>query len=165
MTQGSHHRRTDNGQRRGGPGFVGLVLAAIGAVLAVIGATSLDWYSNGPAHLKLRDLHDAAKAVDVGLMKAYGSYLVWVLLAAVVLAAVLASLPARAAVAFRVIAPLVGVVAVVLTLLALNGFFDKAREVGATDVGIFKHSDVGLYLTLAGFVIAGVAGVFGKQRP
>jgi hypothetical protein len=55
----------------------------------------------------------------------------------------------------------------VVTLLALNSYWDKAQSNAGSanvDVGVFKHTAVGLYLTLIGFLIAGVAGVFGPRR-
>lgn len=76
----------------------------------------------------------------------------------------LASLPiGSAGLAFRVLAPAAGVVGIVVTLLALNTFWDKANVVSG-DLGVFKHSAAGLYLTLIGFLIGGVAGVFGPRR-
>lgn len=46
----------------------------------------------------------------------------------------------------------------------MNSYWSKAKDLGATDVRIFKHSAIGLYLTLAGFLVAGVAAVFGPRR-
>lgn len=148
-------------------GIVGLVVAVVGAVVLISGFF-LSWYKVAGQEIKFSDIHkdlNAAGSVAPALPKAYFGWLAWVLLALVLIAAVLANLPiGSSALIFRILAPIIGLVGVLLTLLALNSYFDKAKDVGATDVGIFKHSAIGLYLTLAGFVIAGVAGVFGPRR-
>lgn len=156
----------DEGEERESVRVIGLVTAVVGAVLLVLGAAALNWYSQNGQHVKLHDLYKDAKAGNVGLMKAYGGYLIWVLIAVVVISAVLASLPiGSSAQVFRVLAPLVGAVGIVLTLVALNSYFDKVKAANpGVDVGIFKHSAVGLYLTLIGFLVAGIAGVFGPRR-
>jgi len=43
-------------------------------------------------------------------------------------------------------------------------FWNKAKDTGLQDAGVFKHAQIGLFLTLAGFLIAGIAGVFGPRR-
>lgn len=163
--------------REGGQsvGIIGLIGAAVGAILLILGATALAWYKIGGEDGKFSDLNndvkDAPGAVGVGMAKAYFGWLAWVLLALVIIAAVVASLPiGSAGLAFRIIAPVIGVLGLVLTLLALNNYWDKAKD-GAqaqgadpSDLGIFKHSQIGLYLMLLGFLIAGVAGVFGPRR-
>jgi hypothetical protein len=145
-------------------GIVGLAVAGVGALLLILGIAALDWYSAGGDKLKLSDLHDEAKSGDVGLMKAYGGFLVWILVVIVVVAAVLACLPGPTAPIFRIVAPVLGVVGLVVTLLALNSFWSKVKDAGGSDVGIFKHSAIGLYVTLLGFLVAGIAGVFGPRR-
>ena len=157
-------RSSYDAELREAVGVVGLALAAVGALLLILGIAALDWYSAGGDKLKLSDLHKAAKEADIGLMKAYGGFLVWILVVLVVVAAVLASVPGPAAATFRVVAPVVGLLGLVITLVALNSFWSKAKDAGSTDVGIFKHSAIGLYLTLLGFVVAGIAGVFGPRR-
>lgn len=149
-------------------GIVGLIVAVVGAIVLVSGFF-LSWYKIAGQEIKFTDIHkdlNDAGSVAPALSKTYFGWLAWVLLALVIIAAVVASLPiGSSALIFRIVAPIIGLLGVLLTLLALNSYFDKAKDAaGATDVGIFKHSAIGLYLTLAGFVIAGVAGVFGPQR-
>ena len=155
-------------QSRQSLGIVGLVVAIVGAIVLISGFF-LNWYSQSGQGVKFSDIHkdlNAAGSLAPGLSKAYFGWLAWVLLALVIIAAVAANLPiGPSALIFRIAAPVIGLLGVLLTLLALNSYFDKAKDVaGATDVGIFKHSAIGLYLTLAGFVVAGVAGVFGPRR-
>ena len=146
-------------------GIVGLIVAVVGAIVLISGFF-LNWYSAGGDHLKFSDLHKSLDGPGApGFPKAYFGWLAWVLLALVIIAAVLANLPiGSSALIFRIVAPIIGLLGLAITLLALNSYWDKAKDAGATDVGIFKHSAIGLYLTLAGFVIAGVAGVFGPRR-
>jgi hypothetical protein len=145
-------------------GIVGLAVAAVGALLLVIGVAALNWYTVLGQEGKLTDLGDSAKDIDAGLMKAYSGYLVWILVLAVVAAAVVASLPSGAAALFRIITPVLGVIGVVITLLASSTFWNKAKDTGLQDAGVFKHAQIGLFLTLAGFLIVGIAGVFGPRR-
>ena len=125
---------------------------------------ALNWYTVLGQAGKLTDLGNSADGIDAGLMKAYSSYLVWILVVAVVAAAVFASLPSGAAALFRIITPVLGVIGIVITLLASSTFWSKAKDTGLPDAGVFKHTQIGFYLTLAGFLIAGVAGVFGPRR-
>jgi hypothetical protein len=160
-------------EKRQSVGIVGLAVAAVGAILLIIGVTALAWYKIAGHSGKFSDLHgdvkDAPGSVGLGLAKAYFGWLAWVLLALVIITAVLASLPiGSSGLVFRIVAPVLGVAGLVLTLLAANNYWDKLEDqfhaAGISDVGIFKHSQIGLYLTLAGFLIAGVAGVFGPRR-
>ena len=160
----SSWRSSYDAESRDSVGIVGIAAAVVGALLLILGIAALDWYSAGGDKLKLSDLHKEAKAADIGLMKAYGGFLVWILVVLVVVAAVLACIPGSASATFRVVAPVVGLVGLVVTLVALNSFWSKVKDAGGTDVGIFKHSAIGLYLTLLGFVVAGIAGVFGPRR-
>jgi hypothetical protein len=151
-------------QPRESAGIVGLAVATVGALLLVIGVAALNWYTVLGQEGKLTDLGDSAKDIDAGLMKAYSGYLVWILVLAVVAAAVVASLPSGAAALFRIITPVLGVIGVVITLLASSTFWNKAKDTGLQDAGVFKHAQIGLFLTLAGFLIVGIAGVFGPRR-
>lgn len=154
-------------QRRETVGIVGLAGAAVGAILLIIGFTALKWYDIGGQEFKVNDLRKSLdRSGAPGFPKAYFSWLGWALLVLVVIAAVLASLPiGPSAVIFRTVAPVLGVVGIVITLLALNNYWDKAQDANpGLDLGLVKHSAVGLYVTLAGFLIAGVAGVFGPRR-
>ncbi|HEY7048531.1 MAG TPA: hypothetical protein VH373_15030 [Jatrophihabitantaceae bacterium] len=147
-------------------GIVGLVVAFVGAIVLISGFF-LNWYSADGGHLKFSDIHKTLDGPGApGLPKAYFGWLAWVLLALVIIAAVVANLPiGSASLPMRIAAPVIGLLGLLLTLLALNSYWDKVKDVnGGGDVGIFKHSAIGLYLTLAGFIIAGVAGVFGPRR-
>jgi hypothetical protein len=161
---------TQQSQSRQGPGIVGLAVAGVGAIVLVVGFF-LNWYSQDGQGAKFSDFHKQLDGPGApGFPKMYFGWLGWALLALVIIAAVLANLPiGPAAAVMRILAPVLGIVGAAVTLLALNNFWDKYKDLLAqsgqpADVGLFKHSAIGLYMALAGFVIAGIAGVFGPKR-
>jgi hypothetical protein len=161
----SYPQQTWGARRREKVGVIGLIGAAAGAALLIVGFTALAWYRIAGQDIKFSDLHKSLNEPGApGFPKAYFAWLGWVLLALVVVSALLASLPiGSAALTFRIVAPAVGVIGIIVTLLALNSFWDKASN-AVGDVGVFNHSAVGLYLTLIGFLIAGVAGISGPRH-
>jgi hypothetical protein len=161
----SYPQQTWGARRRETVGVIGLIGAAVGAALLIVSFTALAWYRIIGRDIKSNDIHKSLNQPGApAFPKAYFGWLGWVLLALVVVSALLASLPiGSAALTFRIVAPVAGVVGIIVTLLALNNYWDKANNV-LGDVGVFKHSAVGLYLTLIGFLIAGVAGVSGPRR-
>jgi hypothetical protein len=144
---------------------IGLLGAAVGAAMLIAGFTALAWYRIVGRDIKFGDFHRALNQPGApAFPKAYFGWLGWVLLAVVVVSAALASLPIGSfALTFRIVAPAAGVIGMVVTLLALNNYWDNAKSF-LGDVGVFKHSTVGLYVTLIGFLIAGVAGIFGPRH-
>ena len=152
-------------RRRETIGVIGLIGAVAGATLLIVSFAALAWYRIVGHDITFSDFHRSLNQPGApGFPKAYFGWLGWVLLALVVISAVLASLPiGSAALTFRIVAPATGVIGIVVTLLALNSYWDKAANTFG-DVGVFKHSAVGLYFALIGFLIAGVAGVFGPRR-
>jgi hypothetical protein len=144
---------------------IGLLGAAVGAGVLIAGFTALAWYRIVGRDIKFSDFHTALSRPGApAFPKAYFGWLGWVLLTVVVVSAVLASLPIGSlALTFRIVAPVAGVIGIVVTLLALNSYWNNAKSF-LGDIGVFKHSAVGLYATLIGFLIAGVAGLFGPRR-
>jgi hypothetical protein len=161
----SYPQQTWGARRRETVGVIGLIGGAVGAALLIVSFTALAWYRIIGRDIKFSDIHKSLNEPGApAFPKAYFGWLGWVLLALVVVSAVLASLPiGSAALTFRIVAPATGLVGIIVTLLALNNYWDKANNV-LGDVGVFKHSAAGLYLTLIGFLIAGVAGVSGPRR-
>jgi hypothetical protein len=166
--QGAQSWGGSSNQQSQSVGFIGIAIAVVGALFMIVAITALNWYSANGEHAKLSDLKKSLDGPGApGFPKAYFGWLVWVLVVLVLVAAVVANLPiGPAAAAMRIVAPVLGVVGVVVTLLALNNYWSKLKDLngGDADVGLFKHSAVGLYLTLIGFLVAGVAGVFGPRR-
>ncbi len=152
-------------RRRANP--VALAIVAAGTVLVVVSFTALDWYriaGQGTTFANLRTDLDSPGAPL--LPKIYFSWLGWALLAITVLAAVAALLPiGTPGRVLRVLAPVFGVVALLITLLALNTLWTELRRVSdeAAGLGVFKYSTIGLYLALIGFAVAGIGGALGPR--
>ena len=178
-------------------GVVGMVIAAIGALLVVLAFTVFKWFRNGTADnpfgskndkSKFSDIHDAldkvsaqingagqglSKDVSFGVSKLYFGWLGWVLLGVAVVVAVLALLPTAAAPALRLVGLIVGIAAAAITVWALDlisvsgtlASLVKSRGdsvPGFTDY--IKHSGLGAWAAIAGFLLIGIGAVIGPQR-
>jgi hypothetical protein len=138
--------------RRANP--VGITLAVIGGALALIG-TLVDWYS--PGSISLQDIIQALDAPgSKAFPKAYFDWLMWVLLAATVVAAVFANTVGPLSTPLRVVSPLFGALGAALVCTSLGQLLQGQS--------IFDHSSAGLFLVLAGFLLAGVSGILGPRR-
>lgn len=136
-----------------GANTMGIALAAIGGVVALIG-TLVDWYSPS---VSLRDIILALDAPGAkAFPQAYFQWLMWVLLALTVAAALFANTVSPLSTALRVASPILGALGVVLVLVSLGQVIEGAS--------IFSHASGGLWLVLGGFVVAGAAGTLGPVR-
>jgi hypothetical protein len=137
--------------RRGNPGAMAFALIGGSAVLV---GTLLDWYSPGVS------LPDIVKALDApgakAFPKAYFGWLMFVLLAVTVIATLFANAAHRLSTALRILSPLLGLLGAALACLSLHQLIQGAS--------IFAHASVGLWLVLAGFVVAGLSGIPGPRR-
>ncbi|PZS25883.1 MAG: hypothetical protein DLM58_21620 [Pseudonocardiales bacterium] len=137
-------------------GIVGAVVTVLGALTALAG-TALHWYSVGGIDI---DLHDIEQATSPSGAKAlphtYFGWLLWVLLALTIVAALLANVPGPLSTTLRVLSPLLGVLSVIL-LLASLGQLQRDRSV-------FDDATVGLWAIVIGFIVTGFGGVFGPRR-
>ena len=131
-----------------------MLFALLGGAAALVG-TLLDWYSPGPVSLS-----DIVHALDApgakAFPKAYFGWLMFVLLAVTVVAALFANAAHPLSTALRVISPLLGVLGAALVCLSLDQLIQGAS--------IFDHTGAGLWLVLAGFVVAGLSGIPGPRR-
>lgn len=151
-------------------GVIAAIIAVIGAGLGVVSFTVVDWFdfgtSSSPADFK--GVHDGLKAADkfaAGIASAYFSWLGWTLLIVTALFALIAVMPTVGR-AFRIIAPVLAVVAVALTFVAMKLFSSNASEVGIDKSYSYylDHASAGFYLALAAFVLMGIAGAVGARR-
>jgi hypothetical protein len=151
-------------------GVVGLAAVVLGAVLVLVSFTALSWYGGGrgadsAGAAKFGDLHTLATAVaGSGLGRTYFSWLAWILLILVIVIGLAANIPSPGTGALRGIGLVVGGAAAVLTYLAVAKLFDAVHALGGTQVGVFDHAQPGLYLALAGFLLAGVGAAIGPKR-
>ena len=131
---------------------LGIVATLVGGGLVLLGSF-LPWYTD-------TYLGDIVNALDAdgakAFPKAYFDWLMWVLLAVTVVAGLFANLPLGAATALRIVSPILGALGAVLVFASLNDLISNGSA--------FDHSAVGLYLTLVGFLLAGVGGVLGPRR-
>lgn len=144
--------RGASASRRANP--VGIASAAIGGSLALLG-TLLDWYS--PGSISLQDILQALQAPGAkAFPRAYFGWLMWVLLALTVVTALFANTVGPLSTTFRVASPLIGVLGAVLICVSLGQL--------VRDQSIFDRSSAGLWLVLAGFLIAGMSAIPGPRR-
>lgn len=133
---------------------LGIALATIGGGLALIG-TLVDWYS--PGSTSWQDIIQALDAPGAkAFPKAYFGWLMWVLLALTVVAALFANTAGPLGTTLRVVSPLFGVLGAVLVCTSLGQLIQRGS--------IFDHSSAGLWLVLAGFILAGAGGIPGPRR-
>lgn len=138
--------------RRANP--VGLVLAVLGGSVALVG-TLVDWYSPGSIAL-----HDIIAGLDApgakAFPRAYFDWLMWALLALTVVTALFANTVGPLTTTLRVASPLLGALGAILVCASLGQLISGQS--------IFEHSGAGLWLVLAGFVLAGASGIIGPRR-
>lgn len=131
---------------------VAMMLAIDGGAAALVGML-LNWYSGVP----LGDIVDALDAPGAkAFPKAYLGWIMFVLLAATVVAALLANTTLLVGGLLRVISPVLGGAGAALVLVSLHQLISSGS--------IFEHTAIGLWLVLAGFVVAGLAGIPGPRR-
>ncbi len=147
------------------PSWVGVGVAALGGLLLLIAFSGVAWYSRGDTTTNVHKLTAiASKHPDAGLAHAYFGGLCWLLILAVVafgVAACLLTGPVSRILAL--VALLLGIVGIWATLTALEPIKAALRSVGYRQVGIFKYTSIGLWFALAGFVLAGMAGLFRRR--
>jgi hypothetical protein len=138
---------------------MGLVLVIIGAVLILLAFTTLSWYSgsggadtvssSGFSALHHNATLLGANAVTTG----YFSWIAWVLLILVIVAGTAASAVPQYRDAARISGLFVGLVGVALTYYALHSISFSGK--------IFDEAGPGVYLTLLGYLLAGVGSALG----
>jgi hypothetical protein len=139
-------------------GVIGAILAIVGGAALVVGFTAVAWYSAGGRDIKYQALHDAMQLPGADSFgKLYFTWLGWALIAASVVIALLANVPTGAAATLRLLGLVVGIGSAVVTIFALKTGIGSFADV-------FKHTAVGLYLVLAGFVVAGIGAAVGPRR-
>ncbi len=144
---------------------VGLGIAGLAAVLLVIAFSALSWYDLSGQSVSATGLHDRASRVHASFAGAFFGGVDWLLVVGAVVAAVLGNLPTgRAAPWLRRAAVLIGAFSILLTVAALGELWDKARQRGESNVGVWQHAGAGLGLALCGFALAGVAGTVRHRR-
>ena len=132
---------------------VAMMLAIDGGAAALVGML-LNWYAGD---VSLGDIVDALDAPGAkAFPKAYFGWGMFALLAATVVTALVANTTLAIGGSLRVISPVLGVAGAALVLVSLH----QLISTGST----FEHSAIGLWLVLAGFVVAGLSGIPGPRH-
>ncbi len=142
--------RYPHGARR--PNFAGLAVAAVGGAVAIIG-TLIPWYEN----TSLGDIVQGASHLNKDFPEAWFGWALWVVLALTAVAALFANVPGPTSTPLRIIGPLLAVAGAGGTIGALN---DLVGDNGS----ITDHSEAGLWITLLGLLVMGVAAILGPSR-
>jgi len=136
-------------------GTLGLVLAVAATILLVLGFTRFGWYNAGES-LTVGRLSSRASAQSASLAKMFFSWLGWLLVAATVICAVASNLPiGRRLRALRLVTPILGILAMALTVFAVLNLFPGHA--------LFRDSQPGLFMALGGFLIAAAAGALAPR--
>jgi hypothetical protein len=141
-------------------GVVGATFAGIGGVLLIIAFTAVDWISQGRSS-SFGDIHDAMAANSdgaTGVADAYFSWLGWVLVIAVLVVAIAATLPTPASGPLRALGAIIAAAAIALTFFAIQ------LSDGLPYSSFIKHASVGFYLAIGGFLLAGIGALAGPSR-
>ena len=96
--------------------------------------------------------------VDRACADTYFSWLGWVLLIAVVVIAIAATLPSPASGPLRALGAVLAAAAIALTFFAIQ------LSDGAAYTTFLKHTSVGFYLALGGFLLAGIGALCGPSN-
>jgi hypothetical protein len=180
--QQPQYRQQQYGQPLGQPGYgtpaggvgqrfgiVAAALAVVAAALGIISLTAVDWFSGGNS--KFSDVRkvvtsDQARQFTSSLSRAYYSWLAWVLLAVVVIAALVAAAPGIGS-PFRVVGVLAAVASIVVSFIALKFFNSKAGSINSDFRNYseyLKHARAGFWMLIAAFLVAGIGAAIGAAR-
>jgi hypothetical protein len=143
-------------------GILGTAIAVIGAIAAAAGLTSLKWISESSGGVTVSvtftDLHNVVRHGGEQvptLTKFYFGWLAWALVGVLVVVALLAN--SAFGRSLRLVGLLIGLASAAATFFSL-------KFGGATYADLFKHAAIGFWLTIAGFVVAGVGATIGPRR-
>jgi hypothetical protein len=151
-------------------GVPGAVLVLAGSALVLIAYRFLEWYdtparADSAPKITFSELHGSADQLDgAGAANAYFNWLAWLLLIALVLTGVAATMPIQFADALRVVGCVVGVVGVAATYFAVAQLHNAQVAAGGAHHNAFYNSTWGLWLTFAGFAVGAVGALLGPRK-
>jgi hypothetical protein len=151
-------------------GVPGAVLVIAGGALVLVAFRFLAWYDS-PARadaapkITFSELHGSADQLSgAGAANAYFNWLAWLLLIALVLAGVAATMPIQPADALRVTGCVIGVAGVAATYFAVAQLHDAQVAAGGERHNAFYNSTWGLWLTFVGFAAGAVGALLGPRK-
>ncbi|MCL2781634.1 MAG: hypothetical protein FWD74_09160, partial [Actinomycetia bacterium] len=137
------------GETKERPGLIGLPLAIVGAVVLLIGVTSVNWYNvpnmntlvtmanhepyllgvKVPTDTKFTHFGALAKLLHAGLAQFLAGPAGWVLIVLLIVFAIVANLPfGKIAQWLRIVTPVLAVVGLALLVFAIKGFWHQAAN-------------------------------------
>lgn len=128
---------------------IGLLMTAIGAVLVVLSLTVVNWQGGSTKFTDFKPKLDDLGSGNA-LLQAYFGSLAWVLLAVCTVLGVIAAVSNPRPTLFRVLGLTAGLLAALVTVLAMN----------KTLQGLYA----GFWLAVAGFVLVALAASLGPRR-
>lgn len=149
-----------------GGGFnpVGIIVVAVGAILAIVGAFALKWLGASGGSVKLIDFTKSSGRAprlsdykDITFMtKAWPQWGVYVALVVAILTAVGGAF-------VKALKPIAIIVGIAAAAWALFFAFDMVHWF-KKDTGVSVSVQIGAYLTAAGFVIAGIGSLLPSKK-
>jgi hypothetical protein len=142
-------------------GYIGALVALVGAALVVIAFTTLSWLKQDDSTFaKIHQRLAGSHAFVSGFTQAYFSWLGWVLFGVVLAVALGANLPYSRIAMLRPIGFLLALVAIGLTFWAIK-FTSSAYP---TYFDYLRLQRLGFYFAIGGFLITGIGALFGAKR-
>jgi hypothetical protein len=151
-------------------GVPGALLVIAGGALVLIAYRFLEWYdtparADSAPKITFSELRGSADQLDgAGAANAYFDWLAWLLLIALVVVGVTATMPIRFADALRVVGCVVGVVGVAATYFAVAQLHSAQVAAGGERHNAFYNSTWGLWLTFGGFAAGAVGALLGPRK-
>jgi hypothetical protein len=151
-------------------GVPGAVLVIAGGGLLLVAFRFLAWYdtparADSAPKITFSELHGSADQLSgAGAATAYFNWLAWLLLIALVLVGVAATMPIQPADVLRVAGCVIGVVGVAATYFAVAQLHNAQVAAGGEQHNAFYNSTWGLWLTFAGFVVGAAGALLGPRK-
>ncbi len=142
-------------------GFLGALVALVGAVLVLVAFTTVTWLKyNDSTFAKIDHRLAGSHTSASGFTQAYFSWLGWVLVGVVFAVAFAANMPSARMAILRPIGFLLALVAIGLTLWAIK--FTNSKY--PTYFDYLRLERLGFYFAIGGFLVIGVGALFGAKR-
>jgi hypothetical protein len=158
----------ERGGRRG-IGVPAVVLVLVGTALVVVSFRFLDWYdvpehADSAGDITFSKLHDTADQLGgAGAASAYFDWLAWLLIIALIVIGVGASLPVPIADGLRVVGFLLGVIGAGATYFAIAQLHNAQLSAGAEKHSVLFNSTWGIWAAFAGFLLAATGAGLGPK--
>lgn len=148
-------------------GTLGMAFTAVGGLMVVFAFTSLGWYRgeggvDSVGSIGFGELHAQTRSFDAPqLARDYFGWFSWLVLLATIGLGIEANLPSRSSGVFKFFGFVAGVTGAAVTYFALRSLWGALADGYGADVGVFRHTAVGLWMALAGFVVCGLGAALG----